>query len=102
MLSNRWAILTALFVARISMGFQFQSIASVTPFIIDDLGFSYVEIGTLIGVFMLPGVFLALPGGYLGQSFGDKRICWFGMALMAVGGLVLGVSESYAWPSPAG
>lgn len=95
MLSNRWAILTALFVARISMGFQFQSIASVTPFLIDDLGLSYVEIGTLIGVFMLPGVFLALPGGYLGKRFGDKRICWFGLGLMAVGGVVLGVSDSY-------
>ena len=95
MLSNRWAILAALFTARISMGFQFQSIASVTPFLVDDLGFTFVQIGTLIGVFMLPGVFIALPGGYLGDRFGDKRMCWTGLALMAVGGLVIAVSESY-------
>ena len=78
------------------MGFQFQSIASVTAFLIDDLGLSYVQIGTLIGLFMLPGVFIALPGGYLGKLFGDKRMTGTGLALMVLGGLMLGFSESYA------
>ena len=87
--------MAVLFIARISMGFQFQSVASVTPFLVDELGLSYVEIGTLIGVFMLPGVFFALPGGYLGMRFGDQRLCGTGLALMALGGLILGASESY-------
>ena len=38
MLANRWIILGMLFLVRISMGFQFQSIASVSPFLIEDMG----------------------------------------------------------------
>ena len=96
MLSNRWTVLAVLFIARISMGFQFQSVTSVTPFLVDELGLSYVEIGTLIGVFMLPGVLIALPGGYLGKRLGDQRLCWSGLALMVAGGLVFAVSPSYS------
>ena len=77
------------------MGFQFQSVASVSPLLISDLGLNHAEIGTLIGLFMLPGVFIALPGGYLGKRFTDKLICGTGLALMVVGGLILGISQSY-------
>ena len=84
-----------LFIARISMGFQFQSVASVSPFLIADLSLNYAQIGTLIGLYMLPGVVIALPGGFLGKRFGDKRVCGTGLALMVAGGVVLGVSQSF-------
>ena len=45
---------------------------------------------------MFPGVVIALPSGVLGSRFGDKRACVFGLALMAVGGLLMGVGQSYA------
>lgn len=79
------------------MGFQFQSIASASPFLVDKLGISYTQIGTLIGLFMLPGIVIALPGGMPGKFFGDKRVCASGLALMALGGVVAGLSESYTW-----
>ena len=60
------------------------------------MSIGYTEIGTLIGLFMLPGVVIALPGGLLGQRFSDQRVCAFGLALMVLGGLLVGVSESYA------
>jgi hypothetical protein len=31
---------------------------------VDQLGFNYAQIGTLIGMFMLPGLVLSLPVGY--------------------------------------
>ncbi|MGG5890866.1 hypothetical protein ACLF3G_27640 [Falsiroseomonas sp. HC035] len=37
-LDQRWLALAVLTTARVSMGFQFQSIASVSPLIIEDLG----------------------------------------------------------------
>ena len=77
------------------MGFQFQSVASVAPTLIDDLGVGYTEIGTLIGLFMLPGVIIAIPGGLLGKRFSEKRVCAFGLALMVLGGSLMGVSQSY-------
>ena len=100
MLANRWTVLGMLFLVRTSMGFQFQSIASVSPFLIEDMAIGFTEIGTLIGLFMLPGAFIALPGGLLGRRFGDKRVCAFGLALMVLGGILVGIlvgaSQSYA------
>jgi cyanate permease len=88
-----WQALTVLTIARTSMGFQFQSIASVSPDLIAGLGLSYADLGTLIGLYFLPGVALALPGGALGRHFGDKRVVAFGLVLMAAGGLV----TAFAW-----
>src|SRR3712207_8004456 len=46
-------------------------------------GLGYAEVGSLIGLYFLPGVALALPGGLLGRRFGDTRVVAFGLALMA-------------------
>ncbi|MCH9009506.1 MAG: MFS transporter [Chloroflexi bacterium] len=96
MLNNRWTILAMLVLVRISMGFQFQSVASLDSFLIEDLDLSYGQLGTLIGMFMLPGVFLALPGGFLTRLVGDKRISAFGLAMMAVGAVIMGAGDSYS------
>ena len=93
---RRWAILAVLFLARTAMGFQFQSIASTAPFLIERFGIGYAEIGTLIGLFMLPGIVLALPGGLLGKRFGDRAICAAALALMIAGGLAVAAGDTYA------
>jgi predicted MFS family arabinose efflux permease len=93
---RRWMILGVLFLARTVMGFQFQSIASTAPFLIERFGVGYTEIGTLIGLYMLPGVVFALPGGLLGRRFGDRRLCAAGLALMIVGAVVIGAGDRYA------
>ena len=38
-------------------------------------------IGTLVGLYMIPGLFLAVPSGFIGRRFGDKRIVLLGLAL---------------------
>lgn len=95
-LDSRWTILGALFLARTAMGFQFQSIASTAPFLIRDLQAGYAEIGTLIGLYMLPGVLIALPGGLFAGRFNDKSVCAAGLALMMLGGVLIGISHGYA------
>src|SRR5262245_22146159 len=59
----RWIVLGVLFVSRFCLGFQFQSAGSVAPFLIDDFALNHAEVGTLIGLYMLPGLVVALPGG---------------------------------------
>jgi MFS family permease len=93
MIDRRWSILGVLFVARAAMGFQFQSVASTAPFLIDDLHIGFAGIGTLIGLYMLPGVFIAFPGGLLNQRFGDKTVCAAGLALMLAGGVAMGFGD---------
>ena len=68
-IDKRWMILFLLFFARISLGFQFQTMGSVSSQIIDELDFNYTQIGSLIGLFMVPGLFLAIPAGLTGNFF---------------------------------
>jgi len=96
----RWTMLFILFVVRLAMGFQFQSVASTATQLIDTFGLSYAEIGTLIGFFLLPGVFIAIPSGALTRSIADKNLLMLGAVAMAVGAYVMGsatdVTELYA------
>ncbi len=88
MRSNRWVILAVLVLARTAMGYQFQSIGSLSPLLIDEFGIDFATLGVLIGLFMLPGIFISLPGGVLGNWLGDKRVALLGLALMIAGGLL--------------
>src|SRR5580765_8576261 len=89
-------MLAALTFARTSMGFQFQSVAALAPFVVPELGLDHAQLGWLIGIYLLPGVVIALPGGLLGARYGDKRMTLAGLALMAGGGLWLAASTSAA------
>ena len=94
-MNSRWLALGVLTVARVSLGFQFQSLASISPLLRQDFGISFADVGFLIGLYMLPGIVLALPGGMLGQRFGDKRMVCLGLVLMTLGGVILGLAENY-------
>ena len=91
-----WAALAVLTAARTSLGFQFQSLASASPAVVEQLGLSYGDLGTLIGLYFLPGVVMALPGGALGRRFGDKRVVAFGLVLMLAGGGLASLARDFA------
>lgn len=93
---NRWVALAVLTFARTAMGFQFQSVGAVSPLLMERLHIANTELGWLIGLFSLPGVFLALPGGLLGGRFGDRRVVLAGLGLMTVGSALMGAAEGFA------
>ncbi len=95
MTTNRWVVLGALFVARSALGYHFQSVASVSPLLADDLGIDFTAVGTLIGFFSLLGVLTALPSGFLAQRFGERRMCLFGLAMMATGGFIMWLGSDF-------
>ncbi len=92
---NRWYVLAVLFLCRTAMGFQFQSVASSAASLTQALSIDYTEIGTLIGLYVLPGVVIALPGGMLDRRLGDRQICVGGLALMIAGALLFASGASY-------
>jgi len=95
-MDSRWVALALIFITRTSMGFQFQSIGSVGPLLVADLGLSYAQLGTLIGLYLLPGVALALVGGMIGQRIGDRRAVVVSLAVMVVGGVLTAWSAGFA------
>ncbi|MDW3182729.1 MFS transporter [Roseobacter sp.] len=82
----RWRILGLLFLARIGIGFQFQTVASVSDDLVVAFGLDYVDIGFLIGLFMAPGLFLSIPAGYWGRYVSDRIMVVFGLGALALGG----------------
>jgi cyanate permease len=92
----RWRALLVLTAARCSLGFQFQSVASVSPMLVEEMGLSGADLGALIGLYFLPGLVLALPGGALGRRFGDMRVVAAGLVLMALGGVLSSLATGFA------
>jgi len=88
-----WMILTALLLARVGFGYEFQTVASLGPALIARLHLDYAGFGSLIGAYMLSGAFIALPLGLLGRRFGDRVVLGGGMALMAAGQLVCALPD---------
>jgi len=91
-------VLAVLCLARVSMGLHLQAVAAVAPFLMTDLGLGYGEVGTLIGVFVLPGAVLAVPAGLVSRRFGDTRTLLGTIVLLAIGTAGLAVSNGF-WPA---
>jgi cyanate permease len=94
-LRNRWSVLAVLFVVRLTMPFQFQSVAAVAPLLGREFGVGLADIGILIGLYFAPGIALALPGGAIGRKFGDKTTVLAALLLMLAGGLAMAWSASW-------
>jgi MFS family permease len=94
-MNRLWLILATLTFARMTMGFQFQSVAAIGPVLTSDSSITHTQLGLLIGIYLLPGALIAIPGGWLGKRFGDKRTVLTGMAMMTLGGALLSLSDVY-------
>lgn len=94
-MSTAWKIVLTLTFARMTMGFQFQAIPSLAPVLTGSGGFSYAALGTLTGAYLVPGVIVALAGGWLGRLLGDARVVSIGLLLMAAGGFAGALVSSF-------
>ncbi len=81
-----------LFAVRIGLGFQFQTVGSVSNDLVSAFGLGYADIGTLVGMFMVPGLILAIPAGFSGRYVSDRTLCGLGMLALALGGLASGLA----------
>jgi len=91
---RRWSILALLFTTRVALGFQFQTMGSVGEPVAADLHLNYAEVGTLIGLFLMPGMVLAMPAGLLGRYLSDRLLVAVGLVALAAGGMLAAVSTS--------
>jgi predicted MFS family arabinose efflux permease len=84
----RWRILALLFAARVGLGFQFQTMGAVGGDLSGAFGLDNAQIGLMIGLFMAPGLFLALPAGFSGRFASDRVLAGLGLVALALGGAV--------------
>ena len=93
--ARRWWMLAFLCVSRIGLGFQFQTMGSVSDPLVVELLLNYTQIGTLIGLFMLPGLFLAIPAGYVSRFASDAWLAGIGLALLGFGGVIAASADGF-------
>jgi MFS family permease len=79
-------------LARVAFGYQYQTVATLAPDLIAAYRLDYTDIGWLIGIFVAPGIAIALPLGLLGGRFGEGRIMAAGLLLMTAGPLLAAVA----------
>jgi MFS family permease len=96
-LPNRWLILFVLFFARTTMAFQYQSVAALSPLIIDTYAVTLADIGLLIGLYLGPGVVVAILGGSIAARFGDRRVVSAALVLMILGDVTTLLFASWGW-----
>ena len=87
-MQNRWIILAVLFLARTTMAFQYQSVAALSPFMVESYAMTLADIGILIGLYLGPGVLVAIPGGAIAARFGDRRVVLLSLVMMLVGAVL--------------
>lgn len=94
-LRRPWFMLWMMVVVRVAMGFQFQSAAGTSTYLVAEFAVDYAAIGTLVGLYLLPGIVLVLPSGFIARRLGEKRLLLLGLALMTAGGVVSGLATRY-------
>jgi predicted MFS family arabinose efflux permease len=92
---RRWAILALLFATRVALGLQFQTLGSVADPLARSLDLSFTQIGTLIGLFMMPGLVLAIPLGFAGRYASDRALVTAGLVALALGGGVAAAADGF-------
>ena len=94
--TNPWLMLAILFLARTAMGYSFQSIGSSGPAIAAALAIDFALIGTLIGLFKLPGVILSIPSGMLARRASDRTLIGGGLAALGIGCAITAVASDFS------
>ncbi len=95
LLRSRWLVLAIMICARTGVGFQFIAIATLMPQLRAELQLNYTQIGLLLGVFMIAGVFLSLPSGMIADHLGSRRTLQAGLASLVLGSIIMGGSTTF-------
>jgi len=66
------------------------------PMIRTDLGLNYTQAGVVLSAFAVTSGISQLPGGWLADRFGPRAVVGIGVSGVAVAGLLIGLSHSYA------
>lgn len=95
--ADRWAVLALVIGARVATTVQVQSVGALGPTLLADadLALDYAGLGILIGAYMLPGVFVALPTGWLTSRLGERRIVLAGLVLSTAAGFAFAVAPGF-------
>lgn len=87
----------AAYAAMCLMGANIQLLTPISGDLKDAMGLSFTQVGVLMGIVSLPGIFASLPAGKAGETFGRKAMLIAGIALLIPGAVLFPLFRSYEW-----
>ena len=90
------AFLVAVFILRAALGAMFQAPGAAGPALVEAFALDWAGFGTLVGLFWLPGLFLAYPLGLVARRLGDRRGVLLGLLLLILGAVVSASADAVA------
>ena len=91
----RWTILGVMTLCILTFAIVVQSIPPILGILIDTFNISHAQAGALMSLFMLPAIFLALPGGVLADRYGARIIGSAALMTMILGTAIVALGGSY-------
>jgi len=91
----RWIILLLAYLCVLEFAFTLQSVPAILTSIIEELGLSHAEAGSLMSLFALPMIFLGVLSGSLCDRLGSFKIGSLSLIILIVGTLVFAVSGTF-------
>lgn len=94
-MTGRWSYLLATTLGRAVVGFQFQALPALAPALGLGLGLSLSDIGLLTGLYMAPGVIMAVIAGVLLQTYSVRTLLIAALLLMTAGAALATLSPGF-------
>lgn len=86
---SRWWILFLVHLSVLAFALNLQMIPPLVPSLVTKISLSHTQVGVLMGLFTLPGIFLALPGGRLSDAIGPRNVALWSLALLTAGAFLM-------------
>ena len=86
---SRWWILFLVHLSVLAFALNLQMIPPLVPSLVSEIGLTHTQVGVLMGLFTLPGIFLAIPGGRVSDAIGPRSVALWSLALLTVGAVLM-------------
>jgi MFS family permease len=86
---SRWWILFLVHISVLAFALNLQMIPPLLPRLVSEIGLTHTQAGMLMGLFTLPGIFLAIPGGRVADAIGPRSVALWSLALLTVGAFLM-------------
>jgi predicted MFS family arabinose efflux permease len=93
----RWVILILSWLSMLVFAFTMQCLPPILTLLIDALKLTHAEAGSLMSLFALPAILLAILAGMLADQWGPFKTGAISLIFVIIGTLIVGVSGSFLY-----
>lgn len=91
----RWIILISSFYAFVTFAFALQIVPPLMGSIMQEFNITYGYAGLLMSMVVIPGIFLALPAGFIADRYGVKLAGSISAIMLLLGSIVSALANSF-------